>query len=108
MKKVKLISLILFSLFFIISVNAEEFICLPYPNPFNPDARLTVNIAEDSEYKITVMNLLGEEVKQLHTGYLGKGKHEFQIEMGEFSSGVYFINMQGRSGLQIIKINLLK
>ncbi|MCK6603460.1 MAG: hypothetical protein L6Q59_01050 [Ignavibacteriaceae bacterium] len=27
MKKVKLISLILFSLFFIISVNAQEFIC---------------------------------------------------------------------------------
>ncbi len=46
-----------------------------YPNPFNPSTTISFSLAEPSPVKLTVFNMLGQEVATLIDGYLQAGPH---------------------------------
>ena len=67
-----------------------------YPNPFNPQARFTLEIAERQNIRIAVYDALGREVALLNNGVLSAGSvHSFIIDGAGLSSGIYIVRAIG-------------
>jgi len=61
-----------------------------YPNPFNPLTTLSIYLANPSTVNYTVFDLRGRQILQEEISPLGIGRHGFEVNMSQFSSGVYF------------------
>ena len=61
-----------------------------YPNPFNPVTTLSIYLANPSAGSYTVFDLRGRQIIQKEFTLLGGGRHGFEVNMKQFSSGVYF------------------
>jgi hypothetical protein len=89
-----------------------------YPNPFNPETEITFGIPEPSRLRITIMDVLGRELRILREGQVSPGYHRVRwsgqtANGGEFESGIYFcrISAKGESGKEfdrVLKMILLK
>ena len=47
-----------------------------WPNPFNPETRIQFDLPQRAAVRLTVYNLLGEQVRVLHQGPLAAGSHQ--------------------------------
>ena len=78
-----------------------------YPNPFNPETRISFQIANDSYVSMGIYNIKGQLVKKLVNGQLKSGNHVVTW-LGKddrekpVSSGVYFIRLSN-NGNNIMK-----
>ncbi len=84
-----------------------------YPNPFNPDTRISYSLPVDTEVRLTVFNVLGQEVKVLVEGYQASGNHSVfwdgRNEDGEnVSSGIYFYKLEAGEFIQTKKMSLIR
>lgn len=62
-----------------------------YPNPFNPKTKIKFELAEGTNVRITIHDILGKEVATIIEGdYLSAGKHEIEWDAAKFPSGVYY------------------
>ncbi|HET54166.1 MAG TPA: T9SS type A sorting domain-containing protein, partial [Ignavibacteria bacterium] len=83
------------------SVNEEE---LPsvykleqnYPNPFNPSTTIKFSLPERSEVKLSIFNLLGQEIEILFQGEKEAGSYEYVFENKSLSTGVYFYVLESQ------------
>jgi hypothetical protein len=84
-----------------------------YPNPFNPDTRLTVHLPESGNVSVRVTDLLGRTVIVLAEGRYPAGSFvcswNGKNEMGEkAASGVYIFELRSDAGAQRTKGVLLR
>ncbi len=80
-----------------------------YPNPFNPQARFTLEIAEQQNVRLAVYDALGREVATLFNGSLTAGiAHEFDIDGAGLPSGVYMVRATGEQFTDVRQVTLLK
>jgi len=80
-----------------------------YPNPFNPQARFTLEVAEQQDVNIAVFDALGRQVALLHDGALGAGSiREFQIDGANLPSGVYVVRAIGEHFIDVRQVTLTK
>lgn len=68
-----------------------------YPNPFNPVTNITYNLPVDAEVKLTVYNILGQEVKVLVDGLQNSGKYTVHFDGTNLASGMYIYRLEGES-----------
>ncbi len=89
--------------------SPEEFVLLRnYPNPFNPSTKIQFSVPLQSDVKITLHDVLGREMKNLFSGNVAAGIHEFLLNGSDLSSGVYLVRMLTENLQKTIKISLLK
>lgn len=79
-----------------------------YPNPFNPKTSIVVELFEDTQVKVTIYNLEGQEVAKLYEGFLSKGVHKFSFDAAEQPSGVYLYKVETPKFSQTKKMILTK
>ena len=84
-----------------------------YPNPFNPKTYITYYLAEATQVKIAVFDMLGRTVKELHNGRQVAGNYQVYWngtnENGmKAPSGAYIIRMQTEKETQIQKVMFIK
>ncbi len=79
-----------------------------YPNPFNTETLVEVELPYKSKLKISVYKILGELVATLADKDFDYGKHIIKWNAEKFSSGIYFINVQGDFFNKNIKTILTK
>jgi hypothetical protein len=84
-----------------------------YPNPFNPSTRIAFTLHSTSVTKISVYNLLSQEIAVLAEGTFQAGKHEVvwngRDRFGNpMPSGVYLYQMNTGDRIQARKMLLLK
>jgi hypothetical protein len=89
-----------------------------YPNPFNPATKIEFSLPVASEVKLTIYNLLGQELLRLIDGERNAGTHSVQWNAEDangqsLSSGIYFYELKasginGNNFQQIKKMILLK
>jgi surface protein len=60
-----------------------------YPNPFNPSTVITYTLPEASPVRLSVYNMIGQEVAILVNGYKEEGRYEARFDAGGYTSGVY-------------------
>ena len=80
-----------------------------YPNPFNPSTMIEFSIPERGFVKLSVLNILGQEVETLADGEMSAGTHRLQWNAGNKPSGIYFARLATESGFKSsVKMLLVK
>ncbi len=84
-----------------------------HPNPFNPTTTIVYELPETSEVKLTVYNMLGQEIRVLVSEPQEAGVKKIHWDgknsVGDFvGSGVYLYKLQAGSFVQTRKMTLLK
>jgi len=65
-----------------------------YPNPFNPVTTIAFDIPKESEVKLSIFNLLGEEVTSAVNQKLSAGRYSYTWSSLNFSSGLYIYRIE--------------
>ncbi|MGB2868310.1 MAG: T9SS type A sorting domain-containing protein, partial [Bacteroidota bacterium] len=88
------------------SSKGFELLC-NYPNPFNPETKITFSVPENGYATLKVFNMLGQEVATLFSGSADAGHFISRTFDGSrFASGVYFSSLE-YAGKKIIQRMML-
>jgi beta-N-acetylhexosaminidase len=79
-----------------------------FPNPFNPKTVVSCQLPVASNVKLTVYDLLGQEVAVLMDEHRPAGRYEFQFNAGGLASGVYFCRLVTADGVQTRRMLLMR
>ena len=84
-----------------------------FPNPFNSNTSVFIQLSEGDEISVDIYNILGEKIKNIFNGFLPSGKHLLNWDgRNEFktvqSSGNYFVLVHSARIMRTIKITYLK
>jgi len=79
-----------------------------YPNPFNPSTNLTWQVELAGEYRLTVHNILGQELGVIYNGVVQSGRYTTSWNAVQLPSGIYFVRLSGEGQYSIRKVMLLK
>ncbi|MCJ7553608.1 MAG: T9SS type A sorting domain-containing protein [Ignavibacteriaceae bacterium] len=79
-----------------------------YPNPFSEKAVITFFLLEDSNVKLEIHDILGRKVKSLIDERKSKGPHSIDLNLNNFSSGVYFYTLTANNFRQTKKMIYLR
>jgi len=69
-----------------------------FPNPFNPVTTIGYVLPTDSHVRLSVYNLIGQEVASLVDGEEVAGYHQVTWNASSFASGPYISRMAARDG----------
>jgi hypothetical protein len=79
-----------------------------YPNPFNPTTTITYSLQNSDNVRLTVYNMLGEEVEILVNKMQRSGAYKVNFSGENLSSGIYFYRLMTGSGNITKKMMLIK
>ena len=84
-----------------------------YPNPFNPETTIKYSLPEQSDVKLLIYNLLGQEVYRFELPGQSAGEHQLtwngrNSRGNELSSGLYIYKFSAGDFVQTKKMVLLK
>jgi len=79
-----------------------------YPNPFNPATTIQFELDKNSYVILSIFNILGQKVETIISDYLNVGKHKFFWNAQNYSSGIYFMQIESGNIALTRKITLLK
>ncbi|MBD3165485.1 T9SS type A sorting domain-containing protein [bacterium] len=79
-----------------------------YPNPFNAQTRIRLQLDRPAVTRVVVYDLLGREVRELQRGELQAGRHEVLFDGTGLASGVYIVRADAGGASAARKIVLMK
>jgi len=79
-----------------------------YPNPFNPSTTIKFNLPEAGMVKLTLYNILGQEIRWLVNEFKESGTHTINFDASELNSGMYIYKIESGSFVQTRKMTLVK
>ncbi|BDQ01807.1 T9SS type A sorting domain-containing protein [Ignavibacterium sp.] len=79
-----------------------------YPNPFNPSTKIKFGLAENTNVKVAVYNLLGELVATLVNNQLSAGFYEVEFNATSLPSGMYIYSIETPVFKESKKMMLMK
>jgi hypothetical protein len=65
-----------------------------YPNPFNPSTTISYDLPVRSRVKLSIYNILGQEVATLVNDEQEPGRYDVKFDASGLPSGVYFYTLQ--------------
>ena len=81
-----------------------------YPNPFNPFTKIVYDLNSNiqSKVKLSVFDVLGNEVVTLVNEKQSAGRHEAELDGSRLASGIYFYKLTAGNFSDTRKLILLK
>ncbi|MBL8016727.1 MAG: T9SS type A sorting domain-containing protein [Ignavibacteria bacterium] len=79
-----------------------------YPNPFNPETKITYTLKNSTSVKITVYDRLGREVVVLVDESQNEGEHSVTFNAASLPSGVYFYRIKTPEKVEVRKMVFTK
>ena len=79
-----------------------------YPNPFNPSTTIQFSLPKQSQLKINLYNMLGEQVATIAEGMYESGNHKVTFNTSNLPSGTYVYRLESSEFIQVKKMILLK
>lgn len=69
----------------------------PYPNPFNAQVTLPLQLPQNSNVRLDLYNLQGRLLETIFEGNLSAGVHAIRYDASRLSSGMYFVRVKMKS-----------
>lgn len=79
-----------------------------YPNPFNPSTNIKYTIPKNSFVKITLHDILGNEIRTLVNQNVQPGTYQVTLDGSGLASGMYFVRLSAENIERTLKISLIK
>lgn len=84
-----------------------------FPNPFNPSTQIQIDLPEAVDFRLTIYDITGRQVRTLYQGRLAAGYHRFNWDSrsdggAEVAAGIYFCRMSSREFTASRKMLLVK
>ena len=79
-----------------------------YPNPFNPSTSIKYELKEKSNVKLSISNILGENVFNAVDEIKDAGIYEYNFNAANLSSGIYFYQLNAGNFCEIKKMVILR
>ncbi|MES2394899.1 MAG: T9SS type A sorting domain-containing protein [Bacteroidota bacterium] len=79
------------------SIKKDDRILKIYPNPTTNQIAIEFELKEIKNTSIEIKNILALTIKTIDCTAFSKGKNKIEIDISEFSKGVYFIHLQGEN-----------
>ncbi|PKL83153.1 MAG: peptidase S8 [Ignavibacteriae bacterium HGW-Ignavibacteriae-3] len=79
-----------------------------YPNPFNPTTSIRFALPAESSVKLSVFNMLGQEVATLAQGTMAAGFHKVDFDASKLNSGMYIYRIEAGNYVSVKKMVLMK
>lgn len=79
-----------------------------YPNPFNPTTAIKFGLPAASQVRITIFNMLGQEVATLLDKRMDAGVHLLQFDLNNLSTGIYVFRIQAGEWIELKRMALVK
>jgi len=79
-----------------------------YPNPFNPTTTIPLALPEAGMVKLVLYDISGRMVKEIYTGELDAGYHDFNFHIGNLASGIYIYRVKVNDYQKAHKMTILK
>lgn len=84
-----------------------------YPNPFNPATQIAYRLPEDSHVRLSIFNILGQQVRTLVNGRVAAGAYSVawdgKDQVGrQAASGIYLYRLEAGQFSAIKRMTLLK
>lgn len=79
-----------------------------YPNPFNPNTKIRFSIPENGMVTLKVFDILGREVETLINKEQIAGNYEVEFNGTNYTSGLYFYQLQYNNSILVRKMLILK
>jgi S-formylglutathione hydrolase FrmB len=79
-----------------------------YPNPFNPTTTIGFGIPEKGNVRLSILNVLGEEIRVLLNEEKEPGYHSIDFDASELPSGVYLYRIQTVNNIDTKKMILVR
>ncbi len=79
-----------------------------YPNPFNPVTSIKYSLPEGAKVKLTIYDLLGNQVQTLVDEYKAAGTYSVKFNGAELTSGIYIYRLQAGEFVSTKRMALIK
>jgi len=79
-----------------------------YPNPFNPMTHIDFTLPKTADVKMTVYDILGNEIVTLLDEERSMGTHMVTFDGSQYSSGIYFYKLRYGNEILTKKMMLVK
>ena len=83
-------------------LNKENLNFSVAPNPVVNESTISFNITEGGNAIVKISDVLGKDVAVIQNGYLSVGEHKFGLKKSDFSSGLYFVNIN-MNGVNLVE-----
>ncbi|MBC8311710.1 MAG: T9SS type A sorting domain-containing protein [Candidatus Marinimicrobia bacterium] len=90
------------------NIPTEFYLSAAYPNPFNPETMIKMNIPQTSNINVDVYDANGRHVDALISGTYKAGQYDITWMASEFPSGIYFITLSMQNEIHTTKVVLMK
>ncbi|GMU87763.1 MAG: hypothetical protein AMXMBFR48_30040 [Ignavibacteriales bacterium] len=89
-------------------IPAEYALGQNFPNPFNPNTKISYYLPEKGLVNLSVFNMLGQKVTEIISGLQEAGEHSVDFNASGLNSGVYIYTLQVNGRSFTNKMTLLK
>jgi hypothetical protein len=79
-----------------------------YPNPFNPSTNIEYDLPEATFVRLSVYNLIGQEVATLVNDQQQAGAYEVRFNALNLPSGTYFYRLQAGDYVDVKKMTFVR
>ena len=79
-----------------------------YPNPFNPTTTIRFSLPAAGNVKLTLFDILGQEIKTLANEFKEAGVHTLNFDAQNLNSSIYLYRIEAGSFVQTRKMILVK
>ena len=79
-----------------------------FPNPFNPITTISFTLPLSGNVKLTIFNVLGQEIKMLVNGFKEAGIYTFNFDAKILNSGIYLYKLEADGFTQTKKMTIVK
>jgi hypothetical protein len=79
-----------------------------YPNPFNPTTSIQFGIPKEGFVKLSVFNVIGQEIKVLVNENMSAGNYKVNFDASKLNSGMYLYRIEAKDYTSVRKMLLVK
>ncbi len=79
-----------------------------YPNPFNPTTKISWHSPTDSWQKLTIYDILGNEVTTLVDEFRESGNYQVEFNASQLTTGIYYYKLTAGNFSEVKKMLLIK